>query len=55
MEPENAEDLARAVIEVLTRDKDKKTWREEIAAYAKDNYSQDAIISELEDLYRKII
>ena len=55
VEPENAEDLARAVIEVLTRDKDKKTWREEIAAYAKDNYSQDAIISELEDLYRKII
>lgn len=53
--PEDPDDLASAVMEVLTRDVDQDKWRKEIAAYAKDNYSQDAIISELEDLYGKAI
>ena len=53
--PEDPDDLASAVIEVLTRDVDQKKWRSEIAAYAKDNYSQDAIISELEELYENAI
>lgn len=53
VEPEDADDLAEAVTEVLTRDVDQAAWRKEIAAYAKNNYSQDAIISELEELYER--
>lgn len=54
LRPEDAEDLAAGVIEVLTRDVDKAAWRREIAEYAESNYSQDAIIRELEELYAEV-
>lgn len=53
VEPENPEELSRAVIETLQRVKADPSWRERIAAYAHDNYSQDSIIKELEALYSK--
>ena len=50
--PEDAADLARGVVATLGRALANREWREEIAAYARDNYSQATIIGELEDLYR---
>lgn len=54
--PEDATDLAKAIIEVLNRydDIDEKTkWHKDIASNARDNYAQDKIILELYDLYQK--
>ena len=53
--PEDPDDLANAVIRILKRTDEEEGWREKIAAYAKNNYSQDAIISELEELYNKVV
>jgi glycosyltransferase involved in cell wall biosynthesis len=53
--PEDPDDLAEAVIQILKRTEEEEGWREKIAAYAKGNYSQDAIISELERLYEKTL
>lgn len=55
VEPEDAQDLARGIEETLTRALESSTWRDEIARYARDNYSQAVIIRELEDLYREVI
>lgn len=52
--PEDPKDLARAVEETLERVLTHPEWRRAIAAYAKENYSQAAIIRELDDLYRGI-
>ena len=52
VEPENAADLARGVTATLKRALANPSWRADIAAYAKDNYSQETIIGELESLYR---
>jgi glycosyltransferase involved in cell wall biosynthesis len=53
--PEDPDDLAEAVIQILKRTEEEEGWREKIAAYAKGSYSQDAIISELERLYEKTL
>ncbi|MBO4365595.1 MAG: glycosyltransferase family 4 protein [Eggerthellaceae bacterium] len=53
--PEDADDLARGVVETLERALANPAWREEVAAYASGNYSQAAIIRELEALYLEVI
>lgn len=55
VEPENPDDLARAILEVLKREDqtDSAAWRREIASYARTHYAQDHIIRELDELYRK--
>lgn len=55
VEPEDAEDLASGIQQTLERAIGQPAWREEIAAYAKVNYSQAAIIKELEELYGEVI
>ena len=56
VEPENAEDLANKIIEVLNRAEEKgETWKAEIASYAREHYAQDKIIEELDNLYKKVI
>ena len=30
-------------------------WRKQIAAYARENYAQDKIIKEVENLYNKVL
>jgi len=52
--PEDAVDLARGIEETLHRALADPSWREKIAAYAEANYSQAAIIHELEALYRRV-
>ena len=53
--PEDPADLARGVEETLARAKGNPSWREDIAAYANENYSQAAIIRELDELYREVV
>lgn len=55
--PEDAQDLAEKIIEVLkkTDDIDNEDWRKKIAAYAREHYAQDRIIAELDDLYKKAL
>ena len=53
--PEDPDDLALAVTDILKRTEEEAGWREKIAAYARGNYSQDAIIGELEELYVKAV
>ncbi len=55
--PEDPQDLARAVREVLAREEstDFSKWRKEIAHYAREHYAQDRIIRELDALYRKAL
>lgn len=52
--PEDAADLARSIEDTLGRALANPSWREKIAAYAEANYSQAAIIHELEELYRRV-
>ena len=49
--PEDAQDLARGIEETLIRALANKAWREEVAAYAENNYSQGAILQELIEVY----
>lgn len=53
--PEDAEDLARGIVETLDRALEQPEWRRDVAAYAAENYSQAAIIRELEDLYESLL
>ena len=55
VEPENAEDLANKILEVLRREEEPEfaDWRERIASYARNHYAQDKIIEELDALYKK--
>ncbi len=52
--PEDARDLARGVTETLQRALADPGWRDRVAAYARENYSQAAIIRELDELYRAV-
>lgn len=52
--PEDARDLARGVTETLQRALADSGWRDRVAAYARENYSQAAIIRELDELYRAV-
>ena len=54
--PEDAADLARGIAGTLVRALDAGgAWRDEIAAYARGNYSQAVIIRELDQLYREVV
>ena len=53
--PEDASDLADGIVDTLGRALGNRPWREEIAAYASGNYSQAAIIRELDQLYRELV
>ena len=57
--PEDPEDLADMILETLDREdsfgRDTDTWRRKIAAYARDNYAQDKIMSELVELYERAV
>ena len=53
--PEDAADLARGIVSTLDRALANPAWREEIASYASNNYSQAVIIRELDELYRSVI
>ncbi len=55
VKPEDAADLARGIEETLHRVLEDPSWRERIAAYARDNYSQAVIIRELADLYEQVL
>ena len=57
VKPEDAEDLAAKIIEVLERQQkpEFKDWRQRIASYARNHYAQDRIIEELDALYRKAL
>lgn len=52
--PEDPDDLARGIIDTLHRALANPAWREDVAAYASENYSQAAIIRELDELYREV-
>lgn len=52
--PEDPKDLARGIEETLERTLSDRQWREAVAAYAKEHYSQAAIVQELIDLYQSI-
>ena len=54
VEPENPTDLARGIVETLDRALASGAWRADIANYAEVNYSQAAIIRELDALYREV-
>ena len=54
VEPENPADLARGIVETLDRALASGAWRADIANYAEVNYSQAAIIRELDALYREV-
>ena len=55
-QPEDPEDLADKIIEVLKRtDLEGTEWRQRIAAYARNHYAQDTIIRELDELYQKAV
>ena len=54
--PEDPNDLADAIIRTLSRLSDPtsaKNWRAEIHRYAREDFAQDTIIHELEDVYEK--
>ena len=53
--PEDAADLARGIVDTLGRALADPAWRGEIAAYASGSYSQAVIIRELDELYREVI
>ena len=53
--PEDATDLARGVVDTLGRALADRAWRDDIAAYASNHYSQAVIIRELDDLYRQVV
>lgn len=53
--PEDADDLARGMAETLARALEDPAWRDDVATYAQENYSQAAIIRELDELYRSVI
>lgn len=53
--PEDPQALAVAVREVLERSEADPTWRERVAAYALEGYSQASIIKELVALYERCI
>ena len=53
--PEDAADLARGIQQTLARALAAPDWRSDVAAYAREHYSQAVIIRELEDLYRSVI
>ena len=55
VEPEDAVELAEAIIRVLRRGDQPGAaeWRKNIADYARKHYAQDTIMRELEDVYRK--
>lgn len=52
--PEDAKDLARGIEETLSRVLEDPSWRIDIAEYARNNYSQSAIIKELDALYKEV-
>ena len=53
--PEDATDLARGVVDTLGRALANRAWRDDIAAYASNHYSQAVIIRELDELYRQVV
>jgi glycosyltransferase involved in cell wall biosynthesis len=53
--PEDAADLARGIVSTLDRALANPAWRDEIASYASNNYSQAVIIRELDELYHSVI
>lgn len=53
--PEDADDLARCIVETLRRAGDDAGWRGRIARYASENYSQAVIIRELVALYEQVL
>ena len=53
--PEDSDDLARGIVETLGRALANRAWRDDIADYASSNYSQAAIIRELDELYRSVV
>ena len=53
--PEDAADLARGIVDTLGRALADPAWRDDIAAYASGSYSQAVIIRELDELYREVI
>jgi len=55
VEPENPADLARGIVSTLDRALANPDWRGAIATYASENYSQAAIIRELDELYREVV
>ncbi len=57
VEPEDPEDLARKILEVLkrTQPEENKDWRKKISSYAREHYAQDKIIEELDQLYRRAL
>ena len=55
VEPESSADLARGIEETLARALTHPEWRREIASYANENYSQAAIIAELEEVYAQAV
>ena len=55
VKPEDPDDLARGIIDTLDRALANRTWRNDIAAYASQNYSQAVIIRELDALYHEVI
>ena len=54
VKPEDPEDLADKIIEVLKKTGD-DSWRKQIADYARKHYAQDMIIKELDDLYNEAL
>ena len=50
--PEDALDLARGVKATLDRALPNPAWRTQVAAYARQNYSQETIIDKIVELYR---
>ena len=57
VDPEDPEALAEAVLDMLSRLEKPGTavWKNSISSYAGDNYAQDTIIRDLEDLYKSLI
>lgn len=52
--PEDAADLARGIADTLARALANPEWRADVAVYASGNYSQAAIIRELDQLYGEV-
>ncbi len=52
--PEDSADLARGIAETLGRALANPAWRDEVAEYASDHYSQAVIIRELDELYHEV-
>ena len=52
---EDAPALADKILETLTRAVGNPAWRADIQKYAEQNYSQAAIISELDALYKSVV